>query len=78
MNDELKFWVFIILGLSIFILAICVLVGWGNDVGCSRFMAENPDKDFRTFGIEKACEVNYKGLWVSVDEFRYGLSLIHI
>ena len=73
MNDELKFWVVVILVMFIFIGAICGVIAWGNNFKCSQFIAENPDKDFRTVGIEKVCEVNYKGLWVSVNEFKYGI-----
>ena len=57
MNDELKFWVVVILVMFIFIGAICGVIAWGNNFKCSQFIAENPDKDFRTVGIALVGEI---------------------
>ena len=73
MNDDLKFWVCVLLIIGLVIVGVVCLVAWNNDLECSKFITENPDKNFRTIGIEKSCEVSYKGLWVSVDEFEYGI-----
>ena len=54
----------------VFVLLFGGFISWTNSIDCERYVEKNPGKEIRTQGLLNDCEVNYKGLWVSIYKFR--------